>query len=57
MLSIFLIGLALSMDAFSISLSIGLNNISKLKRIFIPIIVGIMHFIMPLQILVIIILK
>lgn len=47
MLSIFLIGLALSMDAFSISLSIGLNNISKLKITLIPIVVGLMHFIMP----------
>ncbi len=48
MLSIFLIGVALSMDAFSIALSIGLNEISKLKRILIPLIIGLMHFIMPL---------
>lgn len=47
MLSIFLIGVALSMDAFSVSLSLGLNNISKIKRVIIPIQVGIMHFIMP----------
>ena len=48
MLSIFLIGLALSMDAFSIALGIGVNNISSYKRLLIPLIVGIMHFIMPL---------
>ena len=48
MLSIFLIGLALSMDAFSIALSIGINDISKGKLASIPIAVGIMHFIMPL---------
>lgn len=48
MLSIFFIGLALSMDAFSIALSIGTTNLSKFKRYLIPIIVGIMHFIMPL---------
>lgn len=29
MLSIFFIGIALSMDAFSIALSIGTNNLSK----------------------------
>ena len=48
MLSIFLIGLALSMDAFSIALGIGTINISKIKRIIIPLVVGVMHFIMPL---------
>ena len=48
MLSIFFIGLALSMDAFSIALSIGTTSISKFKKYLIPIIVGIMHFIMPL---------
>ena len=47
MLSIFFIGLALSMDAFSIALSIGLNKLSHFKRILIPTVVGIMHFIMP----------
>ncbi|MDD2409891.1 MAG: manganese efflux pump [Bacilli bacterium] len=48
MLSIFLIGLALSMDAFSLSLSIGINKISNIDKIKISIIIGIMHFIMPL---------
>lgn len=48
MLSIFLIGLALSMDAFSIALGIGTSRIPKFKRLLIPVIVGIMHFIMPM---------
>ncbi len=48
MLSIFLIGLALSMDAFSIALGIGINRLSNAKRLLIPIVVAIMHFIMPL---------
>ncbi|MDD4706300.1 MAG: manganese efflux pump [Bacilli bacterium] len=48
MLSIFLIGLALSMDAFSLALSIGINKIRNIDKIKISIIIGIMHFIMPL---------
>lgn len=48
MLSIFFIGLALSMDAFSLALSIGLNDLSRIKRTIIPLTVGSMHFIMPL---------
>jgi manganese efflux pump family protein len=48
MLSIFLIGIALSMDAFSIAICFGTLKISKIKFMSIPIIVGIMHFIMPL---------
>lgn len=48
MLSIFLIGIALSMDAFSVSLSFGTLNIKNNKLLLLPIIVGIMHFIMPL---------
>ncbi len=48
MLSIFLIGLALSMDAFSIALGIGTIRISSFKRLLIPLVVGIMHFIMPM---------
>lgn len=48
MLSIFLIGIALSMDAFSVSLGIGTTKISKNRYIIIPLIVSIMHFIMPL---------
>lgn len=48
MLSIFLIGIALSMDAFSIALSIGTTHLSKNRFILIPIVVSIMHFVMPL---------
>lgn len=48
MLSIFLIGVALSMDAFSIALSIGTTHLSKNRFILIPIVVSIMHFVMPL---------
>lgn len=47
MLSIFFIGIALSMDAFSIALSIGTNNISKKNIITIISLVGLMHLIMP----------
>ena len=48
MLSIFLIGVALSMDAFSIALSIGTTHLSKNRFILIPTVVSIMHFVMPL---------
>jgi len=48
LLSIFLIGVALSMDAFSIALSIGTTHLSKNRFILVPIVVSIMHFIMPL---------
>ena len=48
MLSIFLIGIALSMDAYSVALSIGTTNLKKNRYYIIPITVSIMHFIMPL---------
>lgn len=48
MLSIFFIGVALSMDAFSIALSIGTTHLSKNRFILIPTVVSIMHFVMPL---------
>ena len=48
MLSIFLIGVALSMDTFSIALSIGTTHLSKNRFILIPTVVSIMHFVMPL---------
>lgn len=48
MLSIFLIGLALSMDAFSLSLGFGTTIIPKNKKLHIALLVGIMHFFMPL---------
>ena len=45
--SILLIGIALSMDTFSLSLGIGMFNISNKKALKLAIIVGCMHFIMP----------
>ena len=46
LLSVFLIGIALSMDTFSLSLSLG--TLIDYKSIFkLSFIVGIMHFIMP----------
>ncbi len=45
---VFLVGLSLSMDTFSLSLSIGTFNISKKKIIIYSLIVGIMHFFLPL---------
>ncbi len=45
--SIFLIGIALSMDTFSLSLGVGMFNTSNKKAIKLAIIVGLMHFIMP----------
>lgn len=43
-----IIGVSLSMDAFSLSLIYGTQGISKRSKIFISTIVGIYHFIMPL---------
>lgn len=45
--TLFSIGIALSMDAFSLSLGIGTFNISNKKALILALIVGIMHFIMP----------
>ena len=45
--SIVLIGIALSMDTFSLSLSVGMFNIDNKKALKISLIVGIMHFVMP----------
>lgn len=47
LLTIFSIGIALSMDAFSLSLGIGTFNITNKKVLLLSSIVGIMHFIMP----------
>lgn len=47
-LSILLVAIALSMDTFSVSLSLGTANIEIKKGILLSIITGIMHFIMPL---------
>ena len=45
--TLFSIGIALSMDAFSLSLGIGTFNISNKKALLVAGIVGIMHFVMP----------
>ena len=47
-LNILLIGVALSMDTFSLSLGVGTYNLEKRKSLQLAILVGIMHFIMPL---------
>jgi len=41
------IGIALSMDTFSLSLGLGTFNISNKKALLLSCIVGLMHFIMP----------
>ena len=47
-LYLFLIGISLSMDAFSLSLVYGLNKITKKDKLLLSIIVAIYHFIMPI---------
>ncbi len=47
-ISLLFIGIGLSMDTFSISLSIGALNIVQNETKFISILVGIFHFFMPL---------
>ena len=47
MLSIFFIGLALSVDAFSLSVSAGTTNLDGQKKMVLAISIGIMHLIMP----------
>lgn len=46
--TILLIGISLSMDAFSLSLIYGMIGISNRKKYYLSIIVGIYHFFMPL---------
>ncbi len=46
--SILIVAIALSMDTFSVCLSLGTANIEMNKGIFLSLLVGIMHFIMPL---------
>lgn len=46
--SIILIGIALSMDTFSLSLGVGMFNTTNKKALKLAIIVGIMHFLQPL---------
>lgn len=47
-ITIIIIGLSISVDAFSLSLAYGLMNISKRTIILTSFLVGIFHFIMPL---------
>jgi len=44
---IILLGLSLSMDAFSLALIYGMNKLDKKREILLSIIVGIFHFTMP----------
>lgn len=48
MLSIFFIGLALSMDAFGLSIGIGMQKIGKRVLVLLPISVAVFHFVMPM---------
>lgn len=48
LISLFIIGISLSMDTFSVCLSIGTFKIDKRKILFLSGLVGIMHFFMPL---------
>ena len=45
---IFLIAISLSMDAFSLSISISASNLYKTRAILFAIVVGIFHFFMPI---------
>lgn len=46
-ISLIIIGIALSMDTFSLSLGVGTFNIDNKKAIKLAFIVGLMHFVMP----------
>ena len=46
--TIFLIGISLSMDAFSLALAYGISGINNKQKLILSFIVGIYHFIMPL---------
>ena len=46
--TILLIGISLSMDAFSLALVYGITGMSDNKKILLSLIVGLYHFIMPL---------
>ena len=48
MITLFLIAVSLSMDAFSLSLLYGTEGIRKKDKIILSLIVGLYHFIMPL---------
>ena len=48
LLLLFTIGLALSMDTFSLALSLGTLNLNKKSIFLFPLLVGTFHFILPL---------
>jgi len=48
LLKMFLVGVSLSMDTFSLALCYGTLSLSKSKSIILSIIVGIFHFLMPI---------
>lgn len=48
LLTTILVGISLSMDAFSLSLAYGTLNMDNKKELLLSLIVGIYHFIMPL---------
>ena len=48
LISLLILGVSLSMDTFSISLSIGTFNVTRKRVLFLCILVGLMHFLMPL---------
>lgn len=48
LLSTFIIGISLSMDAFSLALAYGTVGLTKRQKIILSIIVGCFHFFMPL---------
>lgn len=47
-MSLFILGVSLSMDTFSVFLSIGTFGISKKKIMFLCIFIGLLHFLMPI---------
>ena len=47
-ITLLLIGISLSMDAFSLTLAYGMTSIKKKEKVFLSLIVGAYHFIMPL---------
>ncbi len=47
-IDIFLIAIALSMDTFSLSLGLGTYNVTRKNKITLSLMVGLMHFFMPL---------
>ena len=47
-LTILIIGISLSMDAFSLALIYGIQGMTKNEKIYLSLTVGIYHFIMPL---------